>query len=181
MKPAVRQGVFYDIHDYAGIGRRLIIVLIDLFVAGCLVLMAYLAALRVASISEYFVVYCILIVFVYFAVLPTTSVGTVGYCTTGVRLVDLYGRPASLWRSTFRVGFMVFGPGILLADIIWLCGDPNRQSIRDKFAGTYVIRRKAQPLGSAAVKYKNYCIFTYNLMFAEVDRNCAATQPASSL
>jgi hypothetical protein len=72
---------------------------------------------------------------------------------------------------------LVFGPINLLVDIIWLGGDPNRQSIRDKFAGTYVVRRKAQPAGFAPIRYKTYFMFNYNLVFAEVERQETAKSP----
>jgi len=108
--------------------------------------------------------------FLYLAVLPATHLGTVGYMVTGVRLVDLQGRQAALWQSTYRFGLLAFGPYDLLADIIWVGGDPNRQCIRDKVARTYMIRRHAVPVGSAPIRYMLYYMFTYNLMFAEVDR-----------
>jgi uncharacterized RDD family membrane protein YckC len=170
MNKGITQGVFYDIPDLAGIGRRLLIVCIDALVLFLLFLMLSLVADFVEPISDMFWILCLLITFLYLAVLPATPIGTVGYMATGVRLVDLRGRQAALWQSTFRFGFLVFGPLNLLADIIWLGGDPNRQSIRDKFARTYVIRRNAVPAGSAPIRNKIYYMFTYNIMFVEVER-----------
>ena len=64
----------------------------------------------------------------------------------------------------------------ILFDIVWLGGDPNRQSIRDKFAGTYVIRRKATPAGRGPIEFKIYFMFDYGIIFAEVVRTAAKLQ-----
>ena len=172
MKNGTTQGVYYDITDLAGIGRRLLILLIDSIALVFLFLMLLLVTVfvDVDSIFEMYWIFCLGITYLYLAVLPVTSLGTVGYIATGVRLVNLHGQKASIWQSTFRFGLVVFGPLNILGDIIWLGGDPNRQSIRDKFAKTYVVRRNAVPTGSAPIRYKTYYMFNYNLMFAEVER-----------
>lgn len=170
VKTGTTQGVFYDIPDLAGVGRRLLIILIDVIVLVLLYLMLSLIAQFVESISEIFWILCLLVPFLYLAVLPATPLGTVGYIVTGVRLVDLQGRQAALWQSMYRFGLLAFGPYDLLADIIWVGGDPNRQCLRDKIARTYMIRRHAVPAGSAPIRYMLYYMFTYNIMFAEVGR-----------
>jgi uncharacterized RDD family membrane protein YckC len=120
MKMSPKEGVFYEIEDYAGVGRRLIIVLIDFCILFMGVLTLYVAAILSETRSQILVPSCFLLAFVYLAVLPSAGVGTIGYAATGVRLVDLYGRTASIWRSSFRFGFLVFGLVNLLADILWL-------------------------------------------------------------
>jgi uncharacterized RDD family membrane protein YckC len=169
-------GVFYDVHDYAGILRRLAIVVVDFVI----LVLAYLLMAVVAAFSDFvnqhMLVLYLALCYPYLAVLKTTRWGTVGYLVTGVRLVDLRGNRVRLWRATFRFLFLVFGPLNLLFDIIWLGGDPNRQSIRDKFAATYVIRKRAAPAGQGAIRYMTFFMGGSTLMFQEVERR--VTEPA---
>jgi len=175
MTTGIKQGVFYRISDYAGIGRRLFIIVVDsMIVFGLLFLLSFVAEFS-ESVAGAFVLGCFLICYTYLAVLKATPLGTIGYMLAGVRLSDLRGRRAPLWRSTFRFGFLVLGPFNMLFDILWLGGDPNRQSLRDKFAGTYVVREKATPAGHGPIDYKIYLMFGYSFIFAEVVRT--ATDP----
>lgn len=163
-------GVFYAVHDYAGILRRLAIVVVDFVI---LVLAYFLMAVVAAFsdfVNQHMLVLYLALCYLYLVVLKTTRWGTVGYLVTGVRLVDLRGNQLRLWRATFRFLFFVFGPLNVLFDIIWLGGDPHRQSIRDKFAGTYVIRKRAAPAGQGAIRHMIYFMFGSTFMFQEVER-----------
>ena len=167
-----REGVFYESRDCAGIVRRLFILAVDFTVVVALVWLLFVAAVFSETLARFFVPVCGGVCYGYLAGLKATRLGTLGYRLAGVRLVDLQGRQAALWRSTFRLGFLVFGPLNLLFDILWLGGDPNRQSVRDKFAGTYVVRRRATPAGRGRIDYKTYYMMSYNLVFPEVVREC---------
>lgn len=170
MNLRTQEGVYYDIRDYAGILRRLLIAVVDLVV---LVIMAVL--LSVISVSSDWIADTVFTLFfvlcyAYLAGLKATRFGTLGYILAGVRLVDLQGQQASIFRASLRFGFIFPGPLILLFDLLWVGNDPNRQSIRDKFARTYVVRRKATPAGRGPIGYKTYYLMTYNLVFPEVIR-----------
>jgi uncharacterized RDD family membrane protein YckC len=165
-----KQGVFYELGDYAGICRRMLIVVVDLTMMSIIFFGVLRAAQYSVFISNMFGLCSFAACYTYMAVLKATPLGTIGYLIAGVRLSNLQGRRASIWRSSFRFGFFVLGPFNMLIDIIWLGGDPNRQSIRDKFAGTYVVRRTASPAGSGPIEYKLYLMFAYSLVFAEVNR-----------
>ena len=164
------RGVFYALADHAGILRRLCIVAVDFAVLLGLGALLFVAGDRWEWIPQCPVELWLLAVYLYMAVLKMTPWGTVGYLLTGVRLVDLRGRRPSLWRVTLRLIFLVLGPINMLFDIIWLGGDPNRQSIRDKFAGTYVIRKRAVPAGEGRVKYVTYFFLCHCLTFEEIER-----------
>jgi uncharacterized RDD family membrane protein YckC len=170
MTDTIERGVFYAVPDYAGIGRRVLILFIDGVVLMILLLAITIPAM-ILNVSQvpYF---CagILVTMIYLALLPATGIGTIGYICMGVALVDLHGHRVPFWRALFRAGFIVLGPFNLLADVIWLGGDANRQSIRDKIARTYVVRRDAFPAGSGEIRYRTYFIFGYNIVFAEVER-----------
>ena len=47
-------------------------------------------------------------------------------------------------------------------------GDRFRQALYDKFAGTYVIKKNAEPAGRAGVKYDRYQLAFFTFIFAEM-------------
>jgi hypothetical protein len=70
----------------------------------------------------------------------------------------------------FRTLFAVLGPLNALLDLIWLGGDNDRQALRDKLAGTYVIRRGAQPLGTGLQKHVMITFGYWSFLVREVSR-----------
>jgi hypothetical protein len=100
-------------------------------------------------------------------VLKRSKGGTLGYRIGGVRLVGLDGRHATWSALILRLLFAVFGP-LNWLDLIWLAGDPDRQTLRDKLAQTYVVKKKAEPLGTGPVILQYYEINCYNFIFREV-------------
>ncbi len=71
---------------------------------------------------------------------------------------------------TWRFILLAFGPIDLLLDLIWLCGDENRPTIRDKIAATYVIRSNAVPIGAGTIVRRNYFLLGWSFIFQEVKR-----------
>jgi hypothetical protein len=55
-----------------------------------------------------------------------------------------------------------------LVDLLWLTGDANRQAVRDKFAGTYVIRLDAAPAGTGPIRIRPYMFWGMTFFFREV-------------
>jgi uncharacterized RDD family membrane protein YckC len=168
-----QEGVYYNTHDYAGILRRLFIDAVDLVVLIMLAFLLFVLAMFSDWILETYVPLFFVFCYAYLAGLKSTRIGTLGYILAGVRLVNLQGQQASIWRSSFRFGLLLLGPLNFLFDILWVGEDPNRQSIRDKFAKTYVVRRNASPEGRGPISYKTYYIMSYNMVFSEVFRNTA--------
>ena len=70
---------------------------------------------------------------------------------------------------TFRLMFGVLGPLNWMVDLLWLSGDPHRQALRDKLAGTYVVRKTAEPAGTGKIVRRYYEFFGYNFIFREVE------------
>lgn len=167
MKPPT--GVYFRRNDYAGFWRRLLIDTVDLVVAGlvCLALFAVVwvvfpsAGLILASWGA--------ALFCYFVLLKRSKVGTVGYRVGGVRIVGQDGRRASVSSLTLRLLFGVLGPLNWLMDLVWLSGDPHRQALRDKLAGTYVVSKEATPAGTGKIVYRRYEVLFYNFLFREVE------------
>jgi hypothetical protein len=65
--------------------------------------------------------------------------------------------------------FVLLGPLNWLIDLGWLSGDRHRQSLRDKFAQTYVIRQQTHPAGRGPIVFSHYDIFGFSFLFQEVE------------
>jgi uncharacterized RDD family membrane protein YckC len=151
----------------------LLIDVIDLFIIGCacavsaFVLDALFLSVTRIVLNLLLATWCALF-FSYFVLLKRSRFGTLGYRLGRVRIVGLDGHPPSIGALTFRLTFVMLGP-INYLDSIWLASDRHRQSLRDKLAHTYVIRRNAEPAGTGRIVYAAYEICGYNFIFCEVE------------
>jgi len=172
------EGVFYPIEGYAGVWLRLMIELIDtsivivvsvlcIGVGSVFVLVGFIPAGE--SLSLTIVVSLSLIWFGYFVLLKRSKLGTVGYRIGHTKLVNLQGNNPSLYCLTLRLIFAVIGPLNILLDLLWIPGDPCQQSLRDKFAHTYVIKRDSKVAGRGKIVFRRYSVWGWNLLFQEVD------------
>jgi uncharacterized RDD family membrane protein YckC len=166
-------GVYYHSEDHASLLRRLAIELVDLAVVGLgfFVIQAFsgwlepLSALSRALMLGF--------AWAYLAVLKVTSVSTLGYRLLDAKLVNLQGNPVALWRSSLRFFLLALTPATILFDLLWLADDPNRQTLRDKIAETYVVRSRALPAGSAPLRFSMYFIGGLSLLLPYVPRSGA--------
>lgn len=118
--------------------------------------------------------------FFYFVVLKRSRFGTFGYRLGRFGVVSLDGRVPGYWSLITRLLFGMLGPLNWVLDLIWLTSDANRQSLRDKFANTYVIKAKAQIAGEGPVVFRYYSICGFTWLFREVEiASNTATLPAS--
>ena len=166
--------VFYRRQDYAGLGRRLISGAIDLCV---LLLMAVVVFILIKLFRSPSIGWLWgLLAYLYLTVVKR-SVGTLGYLVTGVRIVDLKGKRPGLLPLSLRLVWWTLGPVNAFIDLVYLTGDENRQTIRDKMLQTYVIKKAAQPLGTGPRRAVCMNFMTLSLLVFEVDR---ASAPAPS-
>ncbi len=175
-----KTGVYFAERDHAGLLKRILIIAIDLFV---LVALGYGVGFVCRALyadellaGERHCLAVALIVPLYLVGLKRHS-GTVGYWLTGVRIVDLRGQRPGVLRTLFRLLLWWAGPFNVVYDLFWLSGDASRQTLRDKWAGTYVVRKGAAPSGEGAIAYVNYCLLGFNMVFPEVRRSAG---PAAS-
>lgn len=166
-------GVFYARKDLAGLGRRILILAVDglvLYVGYVVSLMAFdggwLRSVPPDLWPLCFAVFC----YLYLGVLARSRFGTLGYAVASVRVVDLTGARPGLACMSLRTLFAVLGPINALLDVIWLGGDSHRQALRDKLAGTYIIRRGAVPAGEGPQRHVIIWILGYALMVRDVGR-----------
>jgi uncharacterized RDD family membrane protein YckC len=171
-QPRVDDCVYYAAEDYAGLIKRTVILFIDLSVL-------MLAGTVFTGLGDFLspgneepatwvLGLWLAVIFVYLVILEASSVGTVGFWMTGVRIVDYRGQTPSYIRMTVRLIAWAIGPFNLLFDFLWLSGDPHRQTLRDKFVCTYVIRKDAQPIGKGYHVAAYYDILGASVVFWEI-------------
>jgi len=163
-------GAYYAVNDLAGLVRRSAVLAVDLavvfFVCGPIVARGSDVGLsqRMANLVAFGLAWA------YLAGLKTGASGTLGYRLARVQLVDLHGNPVRLGLSTARFLFLFAGPINVFFDLFWLTTDPNRQTLRDKLTGTYVVRRGAPPAGRGPITYPTYFINSMSFTMPEVLR-----------
>jgi len=171
---ATSTGVYYHRKDCLGVTRRLLIDFVDVPVAYALSVLVVMAAWAVLPDTEFTraitlplfgISWC-----AYLVLLKRSKVRTVGYIAFGAQIVDLKGGRPSILRLLGRLFFVFFGPLYFLVDLLWLTGDANRQALRDKFAGTYVVRLEATPAGSGPIRVRTYMFWGMTFLFREVGR-----------
>ena len=170
------EGVFYHRDDYAGLGRRFLIVVVDSIVclaAGVAIFIVAALFSRDGVVPLGTALVWLGFIYAYLAILKSTPVPTLGYLLTGVRLVNMRGERPSFLRTSFRLLLWVLGPIHPLVDFVWLANDPNRQTLRDRFAATYVIRKDAKPAGRGRIALVPYFIWGMTLFFREIRRGPA--------
>ena len=164
------EGIYFAPADCAGLSRRFLIAAIDygIIVAVGRALQSLVGSNR--SSPAWATGAWIALAFAYFVFLESRS-GTVGYLLTGVRILTLKGERPTLLRMAFRYLLWALGPIDPLVDLLWAGGDDQRQTLRDKFSGTLVVKRKAGPVGRGKVRFNRYTMLGWlSLGFYEVDR-----------
>ncbi len=159
-------GVIYDKTEYAGIIKRIIIAAVDTMIilivtSAVLYISDYMIIDDTTYIKFNFIFFFIFSIF-YLALLKRSKIRTLGYTLTGVKIVDLRGKKPSIFNMVFRAILLLFGPFELIFDIIWLMQEPTRQTLRDKYTGTYVINKKANPVGSGRLQNVTLNVLGYN-------------------
>jgi uncharacterized RDD family membrane protein YckC len=177
---ADNSGALYERKDYLDFGRRFGIVVVDIVVftilalilsmiVGIILVAGFQMAPEDPRIGGITIIPIIVAGFVYFPVLKASGSGTVGYRVFKAKLVNLKGERASLVKSFLRFCFIIIGPFNWLFDLIWLGGNKHRQTFRDLFCGTYVIRRDAKPVARGRIVHPTYDVFAFNFVCSEVE------------
>jgi|LGVF01.2.fsa_nt_gb uncharacterized RDD family membrane protein YckC len=173
-KQSLGGGVFYDQKDYKGLSLRLLILATDLIVLGsCCYAIIYFGYHLDISDEAYFnscFFGSLIISYIYLALIKRTHIGTLGYYLTKSKIVNLSGQCPSILTMTYRYLLLIFGPLNLLYDLLWVSGDDNKQTLRDKLARTYVVNKQAEPLGSGDRILAPYFFFGFSYLFTEVKR-----------
>jgi uncharacterized RDD family membrane protein YckC len=168
-----RPAVWFFPSDYAGFWRRLGIELADATMIVVLLLVVTVTVALLDPVGDWNDAYLFAgwtaLVWAYFVFLKRTPVGTVGYRLAGVRIVDAYGRSPGLAALTLRLAFGILGPINIVLDLLWIPSDRHKQSLRDKFAHTYVVKAGAQPAGPARIILRTHHVMGMAFVFRDVE------------
>ena len=165
-------GVYYHRADSPGFLVRLLVDVIDFIAIMILAVIFQLGWLLLvppgSGLNRFTTIILLGLWWIYLVPMKRSGFGTFGYAIFGVRVVNLKGEPPGLLRLTVRtLCFYVFNP---LFDLIFLAIDDNRQALRDRFSGTYVIRRSARPAGKGRFFHPILFFCLLSLIYREVSR-----------
>ncbi|MEJ2156269.1 MAG: RDD family protein [Desulfobacteraceae bacterium] len=168
-------GVIYEKKDYAGFLKRVVIAMIDIVVIAA-----------VSACGSYFVdsffsfeethhkfnfIFIVAFSITYLAILKRSKFRTVGYLLARVKIVDLKGERPSVFKMILRELLILLGPFELFTDIVWLTSEATKQTLRDKYVGTYVIRQNAIPVGKGRLQNVSLGFMGWNLVYREVQES----------
>ena len=170
----LEDGVYYDPRDYAGLVKRVVILLIDMAVllltwvgVWCLWIVA---CPELENPPEIYLWVMGAFTYGYLSVLKPSRFRTVGYRVAGVKIVDLQGNKPSFFKMLLRFCLLVAGPLELFLDLAWLTGGETKQTFRDKYVGTYVVGLGAMPIGRGPQAITEMNVLGWHLMFREVKK-----------
>jgi hypothetical protein len=176
-------GVYYCKDDYAGVWLRLFIEAVDFVIAFTISILCTVVVLALLPQDDFLrraiLLTWVTIWFGYFVILKRTRIRTLEYLLGGVKVVNLRGAQPGIISLTIRLLFAVIGPINVIIDLVWISGDSQRQAMRDKLAGTYVIKNQAQPAGHGKIIYTSYSIMAWNFVFREVQEPAVTSSEAA--
>jgi uncharacterized RDD family membrane protein YckC len=186
MQEEVRQAVRFADKDYAGLFRRVIIAVVDLgavfLIWFAVFLTTWIGWVALHPESEHPLAAVLwllpLTAYLYLTAVKRSRLGSLGLPVTRTRIVDIEGKRPSMLRITARFLWLLPLPLGLLLDLGWLLEEPARQTLRDKWAGTFVVRRNAEPVGRAPLTYHRICLVGIQLIVPELDRRAMSTEGA---
>lgn len=173
-----KKGAIYAKDEYAGIFRRLLVMLIDLTLVGAAI---YFLFTTFSGLSENVYIAVIFLVNYLYLVEMKRRVGSIGNLITFTKLVSSSGGRPSIFSMLSRCAFWSMSWFLTIIDILWITGDPRKQMVRDKFTGIYVVNRKASPVGYGEIRYLNYMVGGFSLVLTEIVdcEESASSHPSS--
>jgi len=116
---------------------------------------------RVGGSMRMWVVLCAF----YYIALRRLRGGTLGYRLAGIRLVDVTGQAPGLkvLVKRFVLGAIFTAP---LGASYYLClKDERRQSLHDRWCNTWLVRKRAEPAGPAALVHRMQLVMTWAVRY----------------
>ncbi len=161
----IEKGALYLKSDYAGIVRRLLVMVIDFGVVVGAVWPLFSQPVNLPIE----VPLSLLFVFLYLYLIEMKRrVGSIGNLATRTKLVSVNGGRPSVFSMITRCTFWFLSWFFCIIDIVWITGDDRKQMVRDKFTGIFVINCKAEPIAHGEVRYQNYMVGGFSFILKEV-------------
>ena len=171
-------GVLFRRDDCASVWRRVVAWILDgviLIVAVTLAEYVWWFVLAGLEITTLFSIGSSALLWtLYLGPLKRSAWRTVGYRVAGLRIVSLSGNPPGLWalflRSTMAALWTLSCSTLLFVDLFWIGQDDQRQTLRDKIAGTVVVRADAAPIATGVQAMRIYSFAGWTLYLREVKK-----------
>ena len=96
--------------------------------------------------------------YAYLTVMKASRIRALGYRLIGAKMLAFRGERPSILRMTLRLFLWVL---FNVKDLIWAGIDRHQQSLRDRYAGTCVVKVNAIAVGEAPIHLAYYQAFTY--------------------
>lgn len=196
--------VIYRQQDYAHGIRRLIAVVIDVFVSILLLAIVVSIASKIWVKPEHInekdvakrqrlmyedmgptvvtVTYVlgISLIVVYQIGMRRLRGGTIGYRIARIRLIGHDGNPPTWKQLMIRIGLMI--AGIFTLGLVFLPAflRKKRQALHDQLATTWMVRAKAMPEGPGQLVYKTKLFGTFPVTMTDIEPAHDATEGDSS-
>jgi uncharacterized RDD family membrane protein YckC len=165
------EGAFFAPEACAGLFTRILILVVDfsvLLVCGVVLQIICYDFLPPSANPNVAFFWSWLALSYFYLVFVESSVGTLGFLVTGVKIVNLKGEKPSFLRMTGRLCLWIVGPFNFFIDLFWATNDRHKQTLRDKLAGTYVVKKWALPCGKGRIRAVHYFLFGFSILFPEV-------------
>ncbi|OZG71638.1 hypothetical protein BTA51_20390 [Hahella sp. CCB-MM4] len=169
-------GVVYEEEDYAGFWRRLLTLLVDLFIVWSLVFVGFKLDVWANNHEYYDDLYCsyfsLALAYFYLTTMKASSFGSIGQRLTNTRIETIFGSRPGQMRMTLRLLFWLLGPVNFLTDLFFITVVKERRAIRDCFCNTIVVKRSATPIDKTApIRVARIFAFGLNLMYESCNSN----------
>jgi uncharacterized RDD family membrane protein YckC len=169
-KNSSKGGAIYSDSDYVGFWMRFLVVLIDGIVLIFLGIILLFIFTLFSLPDKYLLLIILFIVLIYLTIIKSSSFGTIAYFVLHIKIVELNGNSPSFLKMIIRLVFLLFGPLTFILDMIWLTSESTKQTLRDKIAGTYVLKRNASPIEFGIIKYMQLYVLGYIFTVREVQK-----------
>lgn len=164
--------IYYQKQDYAGFWKRLGAWIVDLLVIIACIAVYWYVVYHIVNdpIMMFKIIFftSLLFMYVYLAVIKSSNFRTIGYNLFGIKVVDLLGNSPNWSTMLIRFLLIFIGPFTFIIDILWLTGEQTKQTLRDKYAGTYVVKNTSIPKGTGLLRTVSLHFMGWNLSFKEV-------------
>lgn len=166
-------GVIYTKEDYAGFIKRVLIGVVDgLVFIVLLTPWIVFTTLLLNNHGAFYLrinwIFTIILSVWYFALLKRSKYRTVGYVLMGVKIVNLQGETPSIFKMILRLFLLFLGPFTMYIDLLWITSEATKQTLRDKYVGTYVVNKNAAPVRQGKLQNVTLGVMSWSLMYREI-------------
>jgi len=164
-------GVKFEDDAYLGLFSRLLLVIVDSFIAFIVLIIGISIDLwlidTTSNYDSYYATYSsMLVIYIYLTSLKTSKFGTLGQFFTKSKILTIYGEKPTQLKMSFRLFIWVLGPFNFISDLVFLTMIKEKRTLRDCYCDTIVVKKCAEPIGvKIPVRFNRVFAMGLNLMY----------------